>query len=92
MSEFKMFYLNFCPYCHEVKRYIEELKEEHPELNEVKLDMLNEREHLELSDSLDYYYVPSFYYGDEKLFEGAMTKEEVLHVFQQAMDRQRQDH
>lgn len=91
MSEFRLFYLEFCPYCREVFGYIDELKQEYPELNKIHLEMLDERKNLELSDSLDYYYVPTFYYGDQKLFEGAMTKEEVLHVFQQAMDLESQE-
>ena len=92
MSKFKLFYLQFCPYCQEVFRWIEELKEQYPELNSIDLELINERDHEELSNSLDYYYVPTFYYGDEKLHEGAATKEGVLSVFQQAMDRQSQEH
>lgn len=87
MSEFKLFYLEFCPYCREVFTYIDELKREYPEINEIELEVLNERKCEELSNSLDYYYVPCFYYKDEKLHEGAATKEEILSVFQQAMDR-----
>ena len=88
MSKFKLFYLKFCPYCQEVFSWIDELKEEYPELNSIELSIIDERKNQELSDEYDYYYVPSFYYGDEKLHEGAMTKEGVLSVFQQAMDRQ----
>ncbi len=91
MSGFKLFYLKFCPYCQEVFTWIEEIKQEYPELKEVDLELINEVEHKELSDSLDYYYVPTFYYNDDKLFEGAMTKEDVMDVFTQAMDRQSQD-
>lgn len=91
MPKFKLFYLQYCPYCQQVFKWIDELREEYPDLNSIELEMLNEREHVELSDSLDYYYVPTFYYGDEKLHEGAATKEGVLSVFQQAMDRQSQE-
>lgn len=88
MSEFKLFYLKFCPYCREVFEWIDELKEEHPEINSIELSMINESENTEYCDEFDYYYVPSFYYGNEKLHEGVATKEGVLSVFQQAMDRQ----
>lgn len=91
MQGFKLFYLEFCPYCREVFKYIDELKEEYPLLNDIELELLDERKNVELSDSLDYYYVPTFYYDDQKLFEGAMTKEEVLDVFQQAMDLKSQN-
>lgn len=91
MSDFKMFYLEFCPYCREVFTWIDQLKEEYPALQEVEVSYLDERKHQELSDSLDYYYVPTFYYKDEILHEGAMTKEGVLNVFQQAMDKQSQE-
>lgn len=91
MADFKLFYLEFCPYCHEAKQFIQELREEHPEFNEIELEQLDERKNLALSDSLDYYWVPAFYYKDQKLFEGAMTKEDVYHVFQQAMDLRSQE-
>ena len=91
MSDFKLFYLKFCPYCREVFKWIEELRVEHPEINEIELSMINERKEPELSDAYDYYYVPTFFYKDEKLFEGAMTKEGVLSVFQKALDRSRQN-
>ena len=33
--------------------------------------------------SNDYYYVPTFFYGDNKLFEGAMEYEDVKKVLDQ---------
>ncbi len=88
MKDFKLFYLKNCPYCKRVFRYLEELRLENPQYAALELEMIDERKEADLANSFDYYYVPTFYYKDTKLFEGKMTKEDVQNVLQQVVDAQ----
>lgn len=88
MKDFKLFYLKSCPYCKRAMKYLEELREENPLYAQLELEMIEEKEQAALADTFDYYYVPTFYYKDEKLFEGAMKKEDVQKVLQQVVNAQ----
>lgn len=87
--EFKLFYLERCPHCIKARKYMEELKNEYPEFQALELEMIEEQQQAELANQYDYYYVPTFFYGNEKLFEGSMTKEDVRNVFEKALERSR---
>lgn len=89
MKEFKLFYLENCPYCVKTRQYMAELRKENPEYQSIELEMIEEREQAELANTFDYYYVSTFYLGDEKLHEGAMTKEDVQSVFDKVLQRHR---
>lgn len=69
MKKITLFYLEDCPYCHNARRALEELKKENPAYNEVEIDWIEESEHPELAGKYDYYYVPTIYAGDKKLYE-----------------------
>ncbi len=88
MKDFKLFYLKNCPYCKRAMKYLDELRQENPLYAQLELEMIEEKEQAALADTFDYYYVPTFYYKDEKLFEGAMKKEDVQKVLQQVVDAQ----
>jgi len=81
--ELTYFYLRTCPHCHHADRLIQELISENPEYANVKFHKVEESEEKELADSYDYWYVPCFYLGEEKLMEGVPSKEKV----KAAMDR-----
>ena len=72
-----LFYLRNCPFCKRALQYIDELKAEHEELRAVEIELIEESEQSEVADRYDYYYVPCFYLGEEKLHEGGIYKEEV---------------
>ena len=42
--------------------------------------MIEESEQAELANQYDYYQVPSYFYNEEKLHEGAITEEELLNI------------
>ena len=73
MKQIELFYLTHCPYCINARRAIEELKSENPAYAEIKIHWIEESEEAELADSRDYYYVPTIFYGDEKLYEAKPT-------------------
>ncbi len=84
MKEIKMFMFEGCPHCKKAKEMIAELLEEHPEYKEVPFEMIDEKKHPEMAEKYDYYYVPTFFAGDEKIAEGVPTKEGVEKAFSTA--------
>lgn len=85
--ELTYFYLKECPYCRQADGFIKELIEENPEFAKVKINKIEEKENAKLANSFDYYYVPCFWLGKEKLHEGASTKESIKKVLQTALDK-----
>ena len=69
MKEITLFYLEDCPYCHYAKRALKELRKEKPEYDEIHVEWIEERRQPEFVAQYDYYYVPTIFYGDKKLYE-----------------------
>ena len=67
-------------------RYIDDAKAAHPELAAVGIEMIEESEHPDVADTYDYYYVPTFYVGDEKVHEGGIYPDEVEQVLRKALE------
>ncbi|EPT33400.1 thioredoxin family protein [Phocaeicola abscessus] len=86
MKPITYFYLKECPFCKKAFRYIEELKREHPELQTVEIDTVEESEQPEIADRYDYYYVPTFYVDGKKVHEGGIFKEEMEAVLRKALE------
>lgn len=85
MKELTLFYLESCPFCKKARAYMDELRQENPEYAAIPVKMVEEREEKALADSYDYYYVPCYFIGDEKLAEGAIDKDGVRAVFDKAL-------
>ncbi len=86
MKPVKLFYLRNCPFCKRALRYIDEAKTAHPELAAVEIELIEESEEPEVADRYDYYYVPTFYVGGEKLHEGGIYPDEVEAVLRKALE------
>ena len=73
------FVLAGCPYCAAAREIIGELRAEHPEYAGIEIELIDERREPETAASYEYYYVPSFFLGREKLYEAdpAMPRDEV---------------
>ena len=71
MKDVLIFYLEDCGYCHKARRALAELMEELPGAKELKITMIEESREPELADRYDYYRVPSFFLGGEKLYEAS---------------------
>ena len=86
MRKITLFYLTDCPYCRNAKRALEELKKENPAYGEIEIDWVEESEQPEVAGKYDYYYVPTIYVGDKKMYEAkpsesyAVCKENVKAV------------
>ncbi len=85
MKELTYFYLKNCPHCKRASVYIEELMQENENYKEISINRVEEREQEDIANSYDYYYVPTFFMGDTKLAEGALSKEDVKKVFDEAL-------
>lgn len=72
-----MFYQKRCPFCKMAFRFIDELKQEHPEFQKIEIETVDELEEPEEADKYDYYYVPTFYVDGKKVHEGGIYKPEV---------------
>ena len=46
------------------------------------IQMIEESEQAEIANQYDYYYVPSFYYNEQKLHEGAISEQELVTILQ----------
>lgn len=90
MKNIKMFYMNGCPYCRYAFKAIDELKKE-TKYRDITMTQINENEEVALADSYDYYYVPTFYIDEVKVYECspshdyATVKAHVKDVFDKAL-------
>lgn len=86
MKPVKLFYLRDCPFCRKALRYIEQAKTDHPELDAVGIELIEESEQPEVADTYDYYYVPTFYVDGVKVHEGGIFPDEVEALLRQALE------
>ena len=86
MKELTLFYFDGCPHCANAFRWQEELFLEYPEFRQVPVRLIDEHKQPELADQYDYWLVPTYYLGTQKLYEGVMDKALVAAAFQRALD------
>ena len=88
MKELTMFYLDDCGYCAKARKALEELYAENPGYREIPIRMIEESQEPELADQYDYYAVPSFFDGKEKLFEAHlfMSYEDIRDEVRRVLD------
>lgn len=85
MKKITLFYLNGCPHCKKAFNIIEDLKKE-DRYKAIEIDSIEEREHADIADKMDYYYVPCFYIENKKIHEGTVTEEDVKEVFEECLN------
>lgn len=85
MTELTYFRLSLCPYCRRAEQYIEELKKENPQYGRIKINMIDENKDRKTAAEYDYWYVPCFYLGGQKLHEGSASKENIKAVLDVAL-------
>ncbi|MDR0649595.1 MAG: thioredoxin family protein [Synergistaceae bacterium] len=86
MKEIKFFMMSSCPHCKKAIEMMDEILAAHPEYKEIPFKQVDERLDPEYAAEFDYYYVPTFYVGDEKLHEGVPSKQAVMNVFVKAYE------
>jgi glutaredoxin len=86
MKDVTMFMFAGCPHCARAAELMKELCEENPGFREVRVETVDEKKEPERADQYDYYYVPTYYVGGEKLHEGVPTKEAIRKVYEAACE------
>lgn len=76
--EVKMFVLPGCPYCKMADKLIKQIVTNNPEYSDIKIDKINELTNRKIVKDYDYYYVPAFFYGEEKLYEASPNDTEAI--------------
>ena len=85
MQKITMFTMAACPYCRAAHKWMDELMAQYPEYNDLPINVIDEIQHPEVARQYDYYYVPTYFVGDQKLHEGVATKEKIHAVLERAL-------
>ena len=93
MKTVRLFFLTHCPYCVKAKQAIAELCAENPDYQKIRIESINEEVQPGIAEQYDYYYVPTLFYGDEKLYEAqpGQSYETIKENFRMAFDRIQED-
>lgn len=86
MKQLTIIHFEACPYCRAALKWVEELQQEHPELQQLKIEHIDERLTPERTKGYKYWFVPTFYLGEEKLHEGAASKQIVEGILRKALN------
>lgn len=68
-KELTIFYMEGCPYCVSARKAVRELQEENAAYAAVPVRWVDENKETKLAAARDYYYVPTIYDGEKKLYE-----------------------
>ena len=74
-----------CPYCKQALSWMDTLFAENIRYKETEIEIIDESLRPDIANQYDYYYVPTYYVGGEKLHEGAASQAIVRHVFDAAL-------
>ena len=85
MKKITMFLRDYCPYCKEALRLMDKLLAENAEYRALDIEKIDELVNPEIAEKYDYYYVPTYYVGNEKLHEGAANKSKIKRVLDAAL-------
>ena len=85
MKKLTMFVLAACPHCNRALGWMEDLYAENPMYKTIEIEKIDEGTHPAIADQYDYYYVPTFFMGDQKLHEGVASLDIIRDVFDTAM-------
>lgn len=85
MKKVTMMYLKRCPYCKQAMKWMEELFKEYPSYKNIDITYIEESEQPQLANTLDYWYVPTYFVDGVKLHEGAATKDKIKAVLEEAI-------
>lgn len=89
MAAVTIFYQTFCPYCRMARRAMDALAAERAEYAAVDVTWIEETRHAAMANRYDYWYVPSVFRGEEKLYEADPSQgyEEIKACLRAALDR-----
>ena len=85
MKNVTMFYLKSCPYCRQAFQMVETLKQDNPQYRDIEIEAIEEQDEEARTAGYDYWYVPTYFIGKTKVWEGAPTLEAVEGVLKQVL-------
>lgn len=85
MKDITLFMFDSCPHCRLALRCLAELQQQ-DKYKDIRIRQVDEKKEPELADQYDYWYVPTFYVGDEKVHEGHAELEDVRKVLDLALE------
>lgn len=85
MKKLTMFVLEDCPYCKQAFAIQEQLCRQEPRYREIEIQVIEEEQHKDIAAQYDYYYVPCYFIGKQKLFEGVPTPKIIRNVLETAL-------
>ena len=74
MKALTILYMLGCPYCRSAKQALAELQAETPAYARVDVTWIDENRDAAAQAYQDYWYVPTVYLGQEKLYEASPTE------------------
>ena len=86
MKKITMFTMASCPYCRKALRWMDELLARNAGYKALEIEIIDEVVHPDIAERYDYYYVPTYYVGDQKVHEGAASLKKIKRVFDAAME------
>lgn len=86
MKKIMFFELRFCGYCRRAHKILKELLEQNPDYQKLEIEYIEESRERERARQYDYYYVPTFYVGEEKVHEGPIDHQQLEAVLRQALE------
>ncbi len=75
-----------CPHCRRAREIMRELCARKAEYAKVDVREVDETLDPAFAETLDYYYVPTFFVGGEKVHEGVPTEEAIEAVYRAALE------
>ena len=85
MKKIMFFELRFCGYCRRARKILDSLLQENPAYQQINIEYIDESKERERARSYDYFYVPTFYVGEDKAHEGPVSREQMEAVLQMAL-------
>lgn len=84
MQKIVLFRLKYCGFCRHALELIEQAKREFPEFRDIEIEYVDEAVERERARKHDYYYVPTFYIGGEKIHEGPVEFDDICSILRKA--------
>lgn len=85
MKEILMMMLPDCPHCRRADALLKQLREEDGRYRDIPIRRVDESAEPEFAETLDYYYVPTFFVDGVKRMEGVPSKGKVRDVLEWAL-------
>lgn len=81
-----MFVTSWCPYCHQAISMMQQLKNINSEYASIPINIIDEELEPQIAQNYNYYYVPTYFIGDTKLHEGAVTNDVLINILNRALE------